>query len=41
MFLWLKMSFCKKNQKEESMMLIYIITLGKSMQFEGFLEKMI
>ena len=41
MSLWLKISFCKENQKKESLTLIYIMTLGESLQLEEFLEKVI
>ena len=32
---------CKKKQEDKSLMLIYIITLGKLFDLEGFLEKVI
>ena len=35
------MSLCKEKQKEESLMLIYVTTLGESFSLEKFLEKVI
>ena len=39
--LWLKISLHKEKQKEESLMLIYVMTLGESFSLEEFLEKII
>ena len=39
--LWLKISFYKEKQKLESLTLIYVMTLGVSWTFNGFLEKVI
>ena len=41
MFLWLRISFCNKKQRWDSLMLMHIMTLGESSIFEGFLEKVI
>ena len=41
MSLWLKISLYKKKQREESLMLIYITTLGESFSLEEFLKKVI
>jgi len=35
------MSLCKEKQKDESPMLIYVMTLGESFALEGFLEMII
>jgi len=35
------MSFCKAKQKLESLILMYIMTLGKLWTFDMFLEKVI
>ena len=37
--LWLKISFCKENQKYDNWILIYKITLGRLLSFDGSLEK--
>ena len=41
MSLWLKMSFCNKRQRKDSLMLIYIMILEELSIFEGFLEKVV
>ena len=39
-FLWLKISFHNEKQSWDSLVLMYVITLGKSLIFEEFLEKL-
>ena len=39
--LWLKISFCNEKQKLDILILIYVMTLGASWVFDGFLEKVI
>ena len=41
MSLWLKMSFCNKRQRKDSLMLIYVMILEELSIFEGFLEKIV
>jgi len=37
----IKMSFCNKKQRDINLMLMYIMTLDESSEFEKFLEKVI
>ena len=41
MSLWLKMSFCNKRQRKDSLMLIYVMILEELSIFEGLLEKIV
>ena len=37
----IKMSFCNEKQRDINLMLMYIMTLDESSEFEKFLEKVI
>ena len=39
--LWSKMSFCNQKQRFESLILIYVMTLGVLWTLDGFLENVI